>query len=1022
MSGDPPGRREMVFGPWRVRPTLREIEGPRGTIRVKPKSMEVFLALLKRPGEVLSREELLAEVWKDTYVTDEVLTQSVAQLRRAFDDDPAGPQVIETVPRVGYRLLVVPRSAEPRVGPVQRASRRASDLVGRSREWRGFEQALDDAAAGKGGVIFLTGEPGIGKTRLAEEASTLAQNRAVAVLIGRCSDERKAVPLLPFVEILEQSVRVWPPSTFRSLPADFASAIARIAPSLRRALPRHATPLKLPPEQQRRHLFNSYLDLVERGCDAGPLYVVLDDLQWADEATCLLLRHLGLAAGHLRLLIAGTFRDTEVGEVHALRWVQAELIRQRVAKSFALGPLSSGEVAKVLASSSGSHPPDVAVDFFVRSTGGNPFFLEELYQHLVERHGNAVRDWWRGLLSVVEVPAGVRAVILQRVRRLASDTLQFLTVAAIVGREFDPQLVRAATGQTDRERFLSSADEAERAGMVAPRDTTRGLRYEFIHDLIRQSLLAEISLARQQQMHLDVVAGMEAMYPDADAYASEIASHLERAGAGADPAKTLRYSTLAAEAALEATASEDALRHVERALSLTPPTDRQTRAQLLFLKGYSLRGLLRWEETLQNWREAIPLFEALGDVELMTSTCRDMAILSVWRQEWDEAIRIAERGLALVGDAPTRHRAYLLCQASLGHSGARRFEEGERLIAEAETIARDLQDSELLGTVLFYGAVPVHYQMRVRDQLPLARQCVDMLRGTNNLWDLVPALEGIHMALYGLGRLAEMAACEAEIERMAERVGHIGTTLLLHQMRAHRQLLESGDLDAFADAAGFRLETANRIGLPLFQNQSRLELAQVACWRGDLRAAGTHCTEAGRFERDGPDSGSTAAVHLKLLAESDGMQAIDLLTAHENLLPRPGRPAAIGSWKLLLSAVESLATLGEVDRVASMHHLVVHAMTTTGALLPLGSTTLFSRIAGISSAAARQWEEATAHFESARAECHRIPNLVERPFVLWWWAWMLRRRGAASDDTRAAELLAEARAGFREVGLQPPAV
>jgi hypothetical protein len=83
---------------------------------------------------------------------------------------------------------------------------------------------------------------------------------------------------------------------------------------------------------------------------------------------------------------------------------------------------------------------------------------------------------------------------------------------------------------------------------------------------------------------------------------------------------------------------------------------------------------------------------------------------------------------------------------------------------------------------------------------------------------------------------------------------------------------------------------------------------------------------------------------------------------------------------------------------------------------------LFSRIAGISSAAARQWEEATAHFESARAECHRIPNLVERPFVLWWWAWMLRRRGAASDDTRAAELLAEARAGFREVGLQPPAV
>ena len=1021
MTGDPSASGEMTFGRWRVRPALREVEGPGGTVRVKPKSMDVFLALLKRPGEVLAREELLADVWKDTYVTDEVLTQAVAQLRRAFGDDASLPEVIETIPRVGYRLLVVPRSDQPFDEIRRRASRRGSDLVGRSREWHGFDRALDEAAAGKGGVIFLTGEPGIGKTRLAEEASILAQHRSFTVLFGRCSDERKALPLLPFVEILEQSLRVWPQSTFRSLPADFASAICRIAPSLRRALPPLSTPLKLPPEQQRRHLFNSYLDLVERGCDAGPAYVVLDDLQWADEATCLLLRHLGLAAGHLRLLIAGTFRDTEVGEAHPLRRVQAELIRQRVAKSFALGPLSSGEVAQVLEASAGSHPPEGAVDFFVRSTGGNPFFLEELYQHLVERHGGAVGDWWRGLTDV-EVPEGVRAVILQRVRRLASDTLQFLTTAAIVGHEFDPHLVRAATGQPDRERFLSSADEAERVGMVAPRDTTRGLRYEFTHDLIRQSLLAVISLARQQQMHLDIAACMEAMYPDPDAYASEIASHLERAGAGADPAKILRYSTLAAKAALEATASEDALRHVERALSLIPPTDWQTRARLLCLRGYSLRGLLRWEETLQDWREAIPLLEALGEVDLMTSACRDMAILSIWCQEWNEAIRIAERGLALVGNAPTRHRAYLLCHASLGHSGARRYEEGERLIAEADAIARGLQDAELLGTVLFYSAVPVHYQMRVRDQLPLALRCVDMLRGTNNLWDLVPALEGVHMALYGLGRLDEMAACEPEIERMAERVGHIGTTLLLHQMRAHRQLLESGDLDAFADAAAFRLETANRIGLPLFQSHSRLELAQVACWRGDLRAAEAHCTEAGRFERYGPESGSTAAVLLRLLAQLDKTRALDLLMAHANLLPSPGRPAAIGSWKLLLSAVESLAILGEVEHAASMHHLVVHAMKTTGAVVPLGSTTLFSRIAGISAAAARQWDEAAAHFERAWDECQRIPNRVERPFVLWWWAWMLRQRGAASDAGRVATRLAEARAHFRELGIQPPGV
>ena len=1023
MSGYASVSREVVFGPWRVRPTLREVEGPRGTIRVKPKSMEVFLALLKRPREVLSREELLAEVWKDTYVGDEVLTQSVAQLRRAFGDDPTLPQVIETVPRVGYRLLLVPRRGQSRDAIQPRTGRRGSPLVGREYERCAFLRALDDAETAKGGVIFLTGEPGIGKTRLAEESSTLARDRSFVVLAGRCSDDPMAVPLQPFVEILEQALAVFPRDTFRSLPPDFASVIARIAPAMRREFRRIPPPLKLPPEQQRRHLFNGYLDLLERGCEARPLYLVLDDLQWADEATCLLLRHLGLAAGRLRLLIAGTFRDTEVGETHALRRVQAELIRQRLAKCFALGPLSSGELAQVLEWSAGSHPPESAVDFFVRSTDGNPFFLEELYQHLVERHGAAdATDWWRGLLlPEVDVPAGVRAVILERVRRLGDDTRRFLTVAAVVGRTFDPRLVRAVAGQTTRERFLSSVDEAESAGMVVPKETARGLRYELTHDLIRHSLLAEISLVRQQHMHLDIGRCMEALYPEPNAYATEIVSHLEKAGAEVDPAMTIRYSILAAEAALEAAASEDALHHVERAMSLVQATDRQTRARLLFLRGYSLRGLLRWQETLGTWREAIPLFEALGDAELMTSTCRDMAILSVWRQEWDEAIHIAERGLALVGEAPTRERGYLLCQASLGHSGARRFEEGQRLVAEAEGIARHLKDSELLGTVLFYRAVPVHYQMRVRDQLRLARRCVDMLRGTNNLWDLVPALEGIHMALYGLGQLEEMAACEAEIERIAERVGHIGSTLLLHQTRAHRQLLESGDLVAFADGAASRLETADRIGLPLFQTQSRLDLGQVACWRGDLSAADAQCREAGRFERFGPESGSTAAVHLRIRAELDRTQALDLLAAHENLLPSPGRPAAIGSWKLLLSAVESLAMLGQVDRVASMHHLVVDAMTTTGALVPLWSTTLFSRIAGISAAAARQWEEATAHFERAWEECHGIPNLIERPFVLWWWAWMLLRRGETSDDARAGELLAEAHAGFREAGIRPPA-
>ena len=726
--------------------------------------------------------------------------------------------------------------------------------------------------------------------------------------------------------------------------------------------------------------------------------------------------------GRLRLLILGTFRETELREPSAIGRVVADLIRQRRATRLTLAALPTSDVGQLLERLSGARPPDAVVDLFVRATDGNPFFVEELHSHTVERQdtGRSAGDWWRTLpLPEIEVPAGVRTVTLQRVRRLADETRSFLSAAAVVGRIFDPQVVHLMTSRADRERLLSAVDEAERAGMVSPKDLGRGLRYEFTHDLIRHALLADLSEARRREMHLQVVASLEELYPDVEAYASEVVSHLERAGDAADADRMRRYSIRAAESALESAAPEDALRHVDRALALLPEQDHRTRARLLFLRGYTLRSLLRWEEASRDWLATIPLFEELGDRDSLARTCNDMAIMAHWRSRSSEAIGLAERGLALVGEAPTRQRAQLLCHAGVGHGGARRFEEGDRILAEAEAVARHLQDSECLGAVLFYRSASATFQMRVEEQLVLAERSVELLRGTTNLWDFVPALEFVHMAWFSLGRWREMAAWEPEIERIAERVGHVGTTLLLQHTRAYRKLLESPNLDIFGAAAKAHLEGGDRTGLPLAQIQGRVDLGQVAWWRGDFKQAEAILREATTRELEAPGLGTAFAAHMLLLARLGDMRALDVLAAHDELLPEPGRQAGIGAWKLLLAAVESLALLGKVDRAAALHPVVLHAIKTTGALVPYWSGTSLSRVAGISAAAAGQWEEANAHFDRAWEECQRLPNLIERPFVLCWRGWMLARRGGQRDEQRSRELLAESRAQLRELGIDP---
>ena len=372
------------------------------------------------------------------------------------------------------------------------------------------------------------------------------------------------------------------------------------------------------PEQQRRYLFNAVLELFERVSRETPMVLLMDDLHWADESSLLLLEHLAPHLEKLPLLILGTYRDVDLDVQKPFEKTLARLVRQKLAERYAIRRairrLAEPDVRDLLAALGGSDPPVALVSAIYRETEGNPFFVTEVFQHLSEE-GVLFDDdgeWKSGLdVEALDVPEGVRLVIGRRLERLGEETPKVLTLAAVFGRRFEVRVLEAVEGQ-DSDVVLDALDESIAAGLVTSITVGREARYEFAHELIRQTLLATLSLPRRQRLHLRVANAFEKVYEArADERAADVARHLYQAGTAAEPTKTIHYLRKAAESALAAAASDEALRFLNMLLSLLEdePGDGTEKADLLSLRGLAHRGLGRLEDTEADLRGALALYE-----------------------------------------------------------------------------------------------------------------------------------------------------------------------------------------------------------------------------------------------------------------------------------------------------------------------------------------------------------------------------------------------------------------------------
>jgi hypothetical protein len=406
-------------------------------------------------------------------------------------------------------------------------------FVGRETERGVIRAVIDRALSGRGSLVMLGGGPGVGKSRLSMEMAEYASRAGFRCLVGHCYERDDSFPYLPFVEIIESALARAPSlDDFRRRLGNNAAELAQLAPSLRRVFPDIPKPLELPEPQKGRYLCQSFLEGLERAARTRSCVNILEDLHWADESTLALLVHLANRVAQLPVVIIGTYRDAQSENNPAFFRTMEELIRLGI-RPLKLGGLSKDAVAQMLNGLSQRQAPESLVSLIFEESQGNPFFVEEVYRHLIE-DGKVFDEagQFRTNIKVDEsdVPENVRLIIGRRLERLGDSEKRVLAAAAVVGRKFSFQLLNAIS-RSHVDELFTVIEKAQRMGIIVASSKGSESPFTFTHELVRQTLLAGISGPRRQQLHASVADAIARLQSDTVKDCSgDIADHLAKAG------------------------------------------------------------------------------------------------------------------------------------------------------------------------------------------------------------------------------------------------------------------------------------------------------------------------------------------------------------------------------------------------------------------------------------------------------------------------------------------------------------
>jgi DNA-binding winged helix-turn-helix (wHTH) protein/tetratricopeptide (TPR) repeat protein len=810
-------------------------KGPEA-IKLRPKTFAVLEHLVSKPGELVTKHDLIAAVWPDTFVGDAVLKVAIRQIREALSDNPKLPRFIETAHRRGYRFIAEinpiatvvteesqpqPRMTRSNVQDRPEALHYENAFVGRDDALSLMHEWFDKARDGECQVVFVTGEAGIGKTTLLEAfARRIAADRRVRICSGQCLEQYgMSEAYLPVLDALTQLCRK-DPLVVGVLRA-FAPMWLMQMPSLVTASDRESFGREAAGATRDRML-REICEALETLAAHEPLVLVLEDLHWSDFSTLDLISYAARRRRAAHLMIVGTYRPAElIASRHPLRTVKQELVARQQCEELPLEYLSEEAIAEHLAVKFPRNQfPSELVTLIHERTEGNPLFMVNTIDHLIaERLIESHEDGWRLTAPIdtvkLGVPDSIRQLIETQIDRLDPTDQRILEAASVAGAEFPSAAVSAALADdvTDVElrcEELSRRHQFIKEGgaQVLPNGEAVG-RFGFVHAVYRHVLYERMSSSRRMQLHRRIGLRGEELYGDRTSeIAAELAMHFEQA---ADSARAVRYLHQAAVNALHRSAYREAIVVSRRGLELLaalPDTDERAHQELrlqltlgvplIATEGYAAPEVGR---LYQNARELCERLEATAEMS--------QALWGVWtfhtlRAELSTALGIAREFLWLadrLGHPDLLMRGHWAMEITCTHQG----DFGPALEHYVRALA--LYDD---GERHHPNVDPLNPGVAMRS---FAAWCAWFVGQPDRGLTLIQEAVGIARELSEPHGLAHALASAA----------------LVHQLRGERRLAEQ-----HADAI---IALSDEHGLVLYQAMARVVRAWSQIGRGDDEAA-----------------------------------------------------------------------------------------------------------------------------------------------------------------------------------------
>jgi class 3 adenylate cyclase/tetratricopeptide (TPR) repeat protein len=720
------------------------------------------------------------------------------------------PQPVATVEVLWQPLGVDAAALAPLPGRL--AVRPLVGVVGRTAEVALLGDCVKRVAADGGReVVVVSGEPGVGKTTLIAEVARAAFDEGACVLFGHC-EEGLATPYQLFAEALGHLVGHAPDDELTALVGDEGAAVASLLPGLVRRVTGIGASTATDADAARYQLFAAVVELLTRLSAQQPVVLVLEDLQWADGASLQLLRHVVGSDRPMRLVVIGSCRDSELSRSHPMVATLAELHRLGGITRVDVVGLDGAGVAAFVEAAGGQELDEATVMLASevhRETGGNPFFVGEVLRHLADT-GALARDA-RGRWSVtiplhqMSLPPSVHAVIGGRVGRLGRDAERVLSLAAVIGRDFDLDLLIAACGLADDD-VLAVLDAATRSALVRELADTPG-HYSFAHALIQHTLYDQLGRTRQARAHRQVGAALEALCGDLPgSRVGELARHWSAAPRPEAVPKALHYTHRAADDALAALAPGEALSHYNQALDL-----------------------------LQQCAKPDPLL----DVDLRIGL--GIAQRQTGHPKFRETLIAAARQAADRGDSERLAAAALANHRGIWSSvGTVDRDRVDVLELALQRVPRDHPSRPMLLTTL---CSELTFTSDLRRRQDLADEAIILARAIGDDATLVRVLNNISWPLAMPQLLAQSLQWSAEALQRAERLGDPVLLFWAADLRAVLAI-DAGDAAEMKRCFGIAWSLAERLDQPELSWQRAVGRGHCALLAGDTNEAETRAIEA----------------------------------------------------------------------------------------------------------------------------------------------------------------------------------